>query len=183
VQSIEYEYLTNNSSIKPTPEDSNWKNAMVTPTEDNRYLWQKEIITFIEPDGTATLQPTILLLAVYGKTGKGISATEIKYQEWTNATTIPSGEWLDNPPEVTPGNYLWTRIRITYTDSSTPSDSYSITYIGKDGESGVDGISVKSLTEYYAISASQPAINSALWNTSIPAYEKGLSYWKKTVTV
>ena len=156
---------------------------METPTETKRYLWQKEIITFIESDGTQTPQETVFLLAVYGKTGNGISSTEIQYKAWTNGTTIPTGEWLDNPPEVEPGNYLWTRIRITYTDNSTPSDSYSITYIGKDGEGGADGISVKSLTEYYAISASQPAINSALWNTSIPAYVSGLSYWKKTVTV
>lgn len=182
VQSIEYEYLTNNSPIKPSTSDSNWDIAMETPTENNRYLWQKEIITFIESDGTQTPQETVFLLAVYGKSGNGISSTEIKYQEWTDATTTPGGDWLDNPPEVTPGNYLWTRIRITYTDNPTPSDSYSITYIGKDGESGVDGVGVKSLTEYYALAEAQPTINDEEWQSFVPTYVEGLFYWKKIVT-
>ena len=42
IKSIEYEYLTNNSPIKPSTSDSNWDIAMETPTENNRYLWQKE---------------------------------------------------------------------------------------------------------------------------------------------
>ena len=35
---------------------------MDVPDENNRYLWQKEVITYLESNGTATTQTTILLL-------------------------------------------------------------------------------------------------------------------------
>ena len=80
---------------------------MDVPDENNRYLWQKEIITYLESNGTATTQTTILLLTVYGKTGAGVKSTEIKYQESVSGTVIPSENgWVDNPPEVPSGHYL-----------------------------------------------------------------------------
>ena len=138
VQSITYQYLTNNSSIKPSATDTQWKDIMSVPTEDKRFLWQKETITFVEVDGQLTEQDTVLLLAVYGESGNGITKTEVGYQIWTDGTTIPTGTWLPTPPETQAGDYLWTRIRMIYS-SGDPVDSYSITYIGKDGIVGKDG--------------------------------------------
>lgn len=106
VQSITYQYLTNNSSIKPSATDTQWKDIMSVPTEDKRFLWQKEIITFVEVDGQLTEQDTVLLLAVYGESGNGITKTEVGYQIWTDGTTIPTGTWLPNPPETQAGDYL-----------------------------------------------------------------------------
>lgn len=80
---------------------------MDVPDENNRYLWQKEVITYLESNGTATTQTTILLLTVYGKTGAGVKSTEIKYQESVSGTVIPPEDgWVDNPPEVPSGHYL-----------------------------------------------------------------------------
>ena len=80
VQSITYQYITANSAVKPDISDSRWDDSMEVPTNDNRYLWQKETITFIESDGQQTEQDTILLLAIYGESGKGIKLTEVGYQ-------------------------------------------------------------------------------------------------------
>lgn len=183
VQSIYYMYLLDNTAVKPEANDPDWKDIMPTPTAVNRYLWQKEIITFIEPNGSTTVQETVLLLAVYGETGTGIKSTEVKYQKGDSGTVFPIGDWLDNPPEVEPGKYLWTRIRITYTTGGSPVDSYAVTYMGTDGDPGSNGVGIKSFTEYYAISATQPAINSSLWQTTIPTYIENQFYWKKTVTI
>ena len=106
VQSITYQYLTNNSSIKPSATDTQWKDIMSVPTEDERFLWQKETITFVEVDGQLTEQDTVLLLAVYGEAGNGITKTEVGYQIWTDGTTIPTGTWLPTPPETQAGDYL-----------------------------------------------------------------------------
>ena len=181
VQSITYEYLTTNSSIKPDVSDSRWQDIMEIPTNDKRYLWQKETITFVETDGQHTTQDTVLLLAVYGEAGTGIQSTEVGYQIWTDGTTIPTGDWLTDPPETSAGDYLWTRIRITYT-TGEPIDSYSITYIGKDGKIGADGRGIKSTTIDYIGSTSgttKPA-DSENWTSTIPTVAQGNYLWTRT---
>ena len=67
-----------------------------------------------------------------GPAGKGISSTAITYQSGTSATTAPTGTWQSTIPSVAAGNYLWTKIVITYTDSTT-STCYSVARQGADG--------------------------------------------------
>lgn len=135
IQSIAYMYLTSSSSLKPEASDSGWKNVMDAPDETNRYVWQKETITFVESDGTLTTQVTVFILTIYGQSGNGIETITIKYKEWDNATTIPGDDdWEDNPPSITLGKYLWSKTTITYTDGRTPTSTYSIAYSGTNGE-------------------------------------------------
>ena len=67
-----------------------------------------------------------------GATGKGVSSTAVTYQASSSGTTIPTGTWSSSVPSTSAGQYLWTRVIITYTDSAT-STFYSV---GRNGTNG-----------------------------------------------
>lgn len=73
-----------------------------------------------------------------GNDGRGIVNTEISYQASDSNTVIPAGTWAASPPDVPPGDYLWTRTVITYTDE-TKTTSYSIAKQGTAGAKGDPG--------------------------------------------
>lgn len=75
---------------------------------------------------------------VAGADGRGITGTEITYQASANGTTVPTGAWSSSIPTVSAGQYLWTRVIYTYSDS-TISTTYSVSKMGKDGTDGKDG--------------------------------------------
>lgn len=73
-----------------------------------------------------------------GATGKGIASTAITYQVHTNGVTAPTGTWQTSPQATTTGQFLWTRIVITYTDSTTTT-AYSVAAHGATGAQGAPG--------------------------------------------
>lgn len=75
-----------------------------------------------------------------GIDGNGIASTEVTYQASTSGTMTPTGVWTTDVPDVTQGQYLWTKTVTTYTDTTT-STSYSVAYQATDGAKGDDGVS------------------------------------------
>lgn len=67
-----------------------------------------------------------------------VTAWEVKYQASTSGTTIPTGTWSVNIPEVPDGQSLWTRTEVTYNDGTTTT-SYSV---GR----GVRGVGLLNIT-------------------------------------
>lgn len=76
---------------------------------------------------------------VVGSPGRGISLTTVDYQHSESGTVAPTGEWSENEIQPIPGQFLWTRTKILYTDE-TYSVSYSIGKIGLKGDEGLPGI-------------------------------------------
>lgn len=68
-----------------------------------------------------------------------ITSTSVMYQAWPSGTQYPTGTWVDNPPAVTPGNYLWTRTIVNYSDGNQ-TVSYSVTRWGIDGSGAVASV-------------------------------------------
>ena len=68
-----------------------------------------------------------------------IASTSVMYQAWTSGTQYPTGTWLANPPAVTPGNYLWTRTIVNYSDGGQ-TVSYSTARWGMDGSGAVGSV-------------------------------------------
>ena len=68
-----------------------------------------------------------------------ITSTSVTYQSWTSGTQYPTGTWVDNPPAVTPGNYLWTRTIVNYSDGEQ-TVSYSVARWGMDGSGAVASV-------------------------------------------
>ena len=74
-------------------------------------------------------------IKITGSDGKGISSAEVKYQGSSSGTTAPTGSWVDNPPSLQPGQYLWTRTTTYYTDGSSTT-AYSVSRQGEVGPAG-----------------------------------------------
>lgn len=80
-----------------------------------------------------------------GEDGNGIQSITITYQSGTSNTAAPSGTWSTTVPNVTPGNYLWTKILITCTDGTTTT-AYSVARQGVDGTNGSSGSGASAMT-------------------------------------
>lgn len=80
-----------------------------------------------------------------GATGAAcvITAQEIGYMASASGTVVPEGSWQSTIPSVPSGQFLWTRVRVTY-NSGDVVTSYSVSRNGIDGQgavSSVNGIS------------------------------------------
>ena len=165
IKSILYTYARTTSQTAPSA-DSITATTMPTIDATNKYLWQKEVITYTNGQS----QTTVLLLAVYGNTGskgdkgdqgiqgpqgvKGetgatgspgkdgtsvtITSQSITYQASSSGTTVPTGTWVANPPSVAKGQYLWTRTIVNYSDGKKTT-AYSVGYQGTNGVNGQNG--------------------------------------------
>lgn len=70
-----------------------------------------------------------------GDTGNGISSVEIRYASSTSGTVAPS-TWYTSIPSVSEGSYLWTRIRLYYTNDIYSDPFYSVAKQGAKGDVG-----------------------------------------------
>ena len=77
--------------------------------------------------------------------GAAVASRATKYQTSSSGTTIPSGTWLDNIPNVPQGDYLWIRTVITWNDSSETT-LYSVSRMGVDGSGSGTVSSVNSVS-------------------------------------
>lgn len=185
IKSITYYYARTTSQTAPSAASIT---ATSIPTLDatNKYLWQKEVITYTNN----TSQTSVLLLAVYGNTGakgdkgdtgpagKGISSTEVTYQASTSGTTIPKGTWVTSIPSVAAGSYLWTRTIITYTDN-TSTTSYAV---GKMGNTGATGKGIKSTSITYQAHSNGTTAPTGTWTDLVPTTSAEKPYlWSRTI--
>lgn len=116
-----------------------------------------------------------------GEDGNGVENSEVRYQASASGTTIPTGSWVSNIPNVSAGQYLWTRTILTYTDGSTTT-SYSVGKMGLNGASGNDGIGVESYDITYQAGSSQITAPTGEWSSSIPELSTALPYlWTRTI--
>lgn len=119
-----------------------------------------------------------------GATGKGVSNTKIQYQVGTSPTTHPTGTWSDNIVATTTGQYLWTKITITYTDG-TKSEAYSVAAhgsTGATGQTGATGKGVKSTTVTYQVGSSPTVAPTGTWSSSpVSTTAAGQYLWTKIV--
>lgn len=112
-----------------------------------------------------------------------VKSTEITYQIGSSGVEPPEGQWVPNPPQTSPGQYLWTRKTTTYTNGSQTTE-YSVSRNGddgKDGEDGKDGKGVRSTSVTYQSSSSGTTIPTGVWSSSIPSVSAGKYLWTRTV--
>lgn len=168
-----------------------WNAAIPTPVK-GKYLWARTITTYT--DNTNSTIYSVSYLPTDGQNGGagvGVQSTAVTYQLHTNGATAPTGTWTATIPTPVKGRYLWSKTVITYTNSTT-STAYSTSYYpldGQNGESGSDGNSISSVTNYYLASASATGVTTAtagwtiavqvptttkkyLWNYEVIKYSK-----------
>lgn len=174
ITSTSTEYQT--SLDGTTPPTGTWVEAIPTALP-GQFLWTRVIVTY--STGTSTTSYSVSYQGTNGE-GKGISSTVIAYRSGLSGTEIPEGSWYSTIPEVGPGEYLWTRTTITYTDGST-SESYTVSRMGSDGEKGDDGRGILTTTVTYQAGTSQVMIPTGDWISDIPELSSETPYlWTKT---
>lgn len=76
-----------------------------------------------------------------GNTGAAatITAQAVEYMASSSGTVVPEGSWTTTIPTVPSGNFLWTRVRVTY-NSGDIVTSYSVSRNGIDGQGAVSSV-------------------------------------------
>ena len=76
-----------------------------------------------------------------GDTGSAaiIQSQSIDYQIGSSGNTAPTGSWSTTVPTVPSGQYLWTRIKLTF-NSGNPLTAYSVARMGIDGSGAVASV-------------------------------------------
>ena len=115
--------------------------SAVQPTQDNDVSTTPDDWMGIYT-GTSATAPTAYAAYTWyeikgakGNTGAAaaISNQTVTYQASVSGTTAPTGTWQSDIPAVTQGNYLWTRVVLTFNDG-TSITSYSVGRMGVDGQ-------------------------------------------------
>ncbi len=111
ISSIEYTYAVTSTSAAPAASSVTSTTIPTTFNATNRYLWQKEVISYTK---TSTPKTTVALIGVYGEKGntgaKGDSAhwnmlPNSKFQNGTTGWTADSGTLTAVSNDATYGTY------------------------------------------------------------------------------
>lgn len=94
--------------------------------------------------GGEQLGPFPLPTGPKGDDGRGIASTAVHYRAHTSGTTAPTTGWTTTIPAVTAGQYLWTRMTVTYT-SGANTIAYSVSQAGGTGPA--NELSIGTVTE------------------------------------
>ena len=109
----------------------------------------------------STIEQTSKMISntVSSMTKDNIETVTVEYALGTSTTTAPTSGWSSTAPTWQQGKYMWQRTK-TKTSDGTEQISDPTCIAGAKGQDGTNGVSISSITEYYAVSSS---------NTSAPA--------------
>lgn len=125
-------------TTKPT---GTWSTT-VPNVPNGQFLWTKTVVTY--SDGKSTEAYSVSYKGTNGTNGSNgtsvtVSSTSVTYQTSASGTTPPTGTWNPTVPNVSNGQYLWTKTVVKYSDGKS-TESYSVSYKGTNGTNGKDGL-------------------------------------------
>lgn len=110
-----------------------------------QWFWTKTVWTYTDSTTETGYQKTYVARdgndgnnGIAGKDGVGIRSTTITYAQGTSGTVAPTTGWTSQVPNVSVGQFLWTKTVWDYTDN-TNETGYSVSKIGEQGPKGNDG--------------------------------------------
>ena len=110
-----------------------------------------------------------------GPQGATILSSEVTYQQSNSGTAIPTDTWLTKVPSVTPGKYLWSRTKVSYSDGQQ-AVTYSVGYYGVNGTT----TEVATLTKNGLMSAIDKKTFSKI-GSIVTSYAENLSCTAKAI--
>ena len=123
--------ITYGISASETTQPTNWT-ASVPTLVKGQYLWTKTVWSYTDNTNETGYTKTYIAKdgnngtdGIAGKDGVGITSTSITYARSTSGTSAPSSGWTANVPNVSQGQYLWTKTIWNYSDS-TSETGYSV---------------------------------------------------------
>ncbi|MDD3121934.1 MAG: hypothetical protein PHC62_00295 [Candidatus Izemoplasmatales bacterium] len=111
----------------------------------------------------------------------GITGEEITYQQSSSGTIVPTNTWLLTIPAINPGEYLWTKTVIVYSDGKKSSPAYSVSQMGN---TGISAKSVDISTSTQIFKSTDGGITFAPDTIVLnPIFQGGISYnmWQYSI--
>lgn len=137
-------------------------------------------VKFVATYKGITIEKTMSLAksraGVNGTSGVGITDVDVQYAVNQSSSTPPiesSALWKTNADPMSAGDYLWTRTKTTYSNST-------ISYSTPANITPRAGRSVIAIEEEYAISTSKTVAPATGWSTSAPTWSFGNYIWTRT---
>lgn len=173
------EKLTNYSTTTQMNSAIDVKAGQITQSVSETYVTNTTLTTNYS---TTEATKNMISLTVGEKTKNNLETVTVEYALGTSTTTAPTSGWSTTAPTWQQGKYMWQRTK-TRTADGTESISNPTCIAGATGASGV---SISSITEYYAVSSSNSsapadsafkttmqtmtATNKYLWNYEVITY-------------
>lgn len=135
ISSLEIKYVRRADGVNAPGSAAAWQTSIPAEDASKPYLWTRTIVNYSDHQSTTSYS-----VSRVGNDGTSItiSSREIKYAKGSDGSTIPT-TWK-NWGEITfqPGDFMWTRTTVTYSDGQS-TVAYSVSRIGADGERGYPG--------------------------------------------
>ena len=134
------DYVVSDNGNTPPGPSANWSSSIPSSIPDQSYLWTRTTVSYSDstPD---TVSYSVSYKAKNGNNGTSVTITSksIQYKVLSTGTGDPgSTGWSDNIPSANPGQYLWTRTIVNYSDGNSTT-AYSVSKMGINGTNGTDG--------------------------------------------
>ena len=132
------------------PPTSGWKSTIdaVGTLNEGDYLWTKTVTSYSDTLNNTTTYT----VSKWGIDGDGIDNIETKFYEDSALLTqaqlaaLAESKWKEySQLSLTQGDYIYTRTKITYDKTSTPTINYQVNRIGQDG------VGYVGTEEYYCL--------------------------------
>ena len=177
ISSVVNYYLATSLDKGVTTSTKGWTTDIQTPTEDNKYLWNYEKVTYTD-NGYVDTEPCIIgNYAEDGTEGKGIESI-IEYYQISNDNINPPTTWKTTVQTATEDNrYLWNYEVINYTDGTNYESERRV--IGSYGKAGSKGQSLISSTPEYYLSTSASTQTGGSWSETMPTMTIGKYMWSR----
>ena len=191
--------VTYGLSTSETTQPTSWTAQVPTLTK-GKYLWTKTVWTYTNNTSETGYQKTYIAKdgndgndGIAGKDGVGIKSTTITYASSTSGITKPTSGWSSTIPNVSAGNFLWTKTVWMYTDN-TSETGYSVAKMGETGakgdkgddgakgDKGETGNGIANTVITYGLSTSETT-EPATWASNMPVLVKGMYLWTRTVQI
>lgn len=177
-------YLAYNSDTGVTTKTPGWTPTPQQMSEDKKYLWHYETITYTNKKTESTDPHVIGVYGTMGKDGNGIKDT-VDYYQVSQSNTVEPSSWSTTPPLLTSENkYLWNYEIITYTNGKTHETAKRVIGVygdkGQTGANGKDGKGISSTKIEYQAGTSGTTAPTGTWSTTIPPVAQGKYLWSKT---
>lgn len=133
-------YLATSQASGVTTSTYGWTTSVQNMTEQKKYLWNYEIITYTDKT-TQTIDPYII--GVYGDKGiPGDPGSDGKTSYFhIKFSDVPNPQYSSQIKE-SPGKYIGIYVDFTELDSTSPSRYTWTQFMGDNGKDGEDGIGI-----------------------------------------
>lgn len=136
-------YIVSNNGNTPPGPSADWSDTIPSSIPDQSYLWTRTTVSYSDstPD---TVSYSVSYKAKNGTNGTSVTITSksIQYKVLDIGTGDPgSTGWSNNIPSANPGQYLWTRTIVNYSDGNSTT-AYSVSKMGINGTNGYNTATV-----------------------------------------